>query len=137
VAGREARPPPLGDYRRNLMHPDPTKIGSLAESCYGDEQRERHLEPGQEICDCGAVTESDERHRCAHCGHKGCIQCMRVADDTGNPETNETWVCNEEECEIGYLEELAKSEERSHVTYQDFIARQIDAVRHRKLEEAA
>jgi len=103
-----------------------------SEESWAERHRRVVLLPGQEICDCGAVTEPDERHKCAHCGHKGCEHCMRLADDTGHPEINDTWVCDEDECEIGYLEELARYDEQEHRKYQDFIARQVEAVRLRK-----
>jgi hypothetical protein len=100
------------------------------ESC-AERQKRVILLPGQEICDCGEIAESDERHQCANCGHQGCIYCMQWVDDTGDAELEGDWVCGDD-CEIEWLESLARSEDRSHRLYQDWMAKRIQAVRLRK-----
>jgi hypothetical protein len=56
---------------------------------------------------------------------------MRLADDTGDAELNDDWVCGDE-CELERLESLAAANEQDHRNYQDFIAKRIEAVRLRK-----
>ena len=89
------------------------------------------LEPGREQCDCGAAVDADERHRCVNCGHPGCAHCLRLADDTGDAALNDEWIYGAD-CEIEWLEALARNEERAHQSYQDWIGRQIETVRARK-----
>ncbi len=102
-----------------------------SEESWAERQRRIILLPGQEICDCGGITEPEERHRCVHCGHQGCVHCMHWADDTGDAELEGDWVCSDE-CEIEWLQSLAQSEDRSHRLYQDWMAKRIQAVRLKK-----
>ncbi len=101
------------------------------EESWAERQRRIILLPGQEICDCGQITELDERHQCANCGHQGCVHCMHWAEDTGEADLDGDWVCGDD-CEIEWLQSLAQSEERSHRLYQDWMVKRIQAVRLRK-----
>ncbi len=102
-----------------------------SEESWAERHRGVRLLPGQEICDCGHITEPDQRHPCAHCGHQGCVHCLHWVDDTGETEVEGDWVCGDE-CEIEWLQLLAQGEERSHRLYQDWMAQRIQAVRLRK-----
>jgi hypothetical protein len=110
-----------------------------SDQSWAERQRRIILLPGQEICDCGQVIEPDQRHSCVHCGYQGCVHCgyqgcvhcLHWADDTGDADLDGDWVCTDE-CEIEWLQSLARSEDRSHRLYQDWMAKRIQAVRLRK-----
>ena len=109
------------------MNRNISQIGSTAESCWGDEQRELHLLPGQILCDCGEVVEPDERRECAHCGHKGCVHCLQRTSDPDGDE----YVCGDE-CEVAWYEEIQRSAQATCKMIQDEYGKLIEAVRLRK-----
>ncbi len=102
-----------------------------SDESWAERQKQVILLPGQTICDCGKIIEREERHECVHCGREGCVHCMHWVDETGEADLEGEWVCDEE-CEIEWLQSLARSEDRSHRLYQDWMAQRIKAVRWKK-----
>ena len=114
------------------MSHEPYMPGILSEESWAERQR-----PGGNICDCGRLVAPDERHQCACCDAPGCSQCMRTINDTGAEDLNNTWICDEVECAVGWLEELGQSAERTHADYQAWLGRRIEEERKRGADARA
>lgn len=105
--------------------------GRESEESWAERQKQTAPLPGQEICDCGHVTEREERQRCANCGAHGCIHCMTVIDGEDS-DLNDEYVCGPT-CEQEYWEGMAKFEEVGHTKLQDYYAKKIEQARKRQV----
>ncbi len=81
--------------------------------------RQVHLEPDEEPCDCGKVHKLEDRCECLHCGRKGCADCLPLSSLDDAKENN--WRVCGPECDLAWITKLKEDEARSSKLYVKYL----------------